>query len=178
MNREDSVFARVYDEHVWRVYGFMAYRVRDHDLAEDLTQATFERALRAWSRFDARKASQATWLLSIANNLLIDHHRRRRVHEELGDERLLGTVPGPEERFESSPELTEALAQLGDREREVLALRFGGDLTGREIADVLGLSVANVQQILSRSMRRLREMVEDSELGMARRSAAEAREER
>jgi len=177
MNGEHRGFARVYDEHVWRVYGYMAYRVHDHDLAEDLTQATFERALRAWSRFDARRASEATWLLAIAQNLLIDHHRRNRNHDELGDERALGTAPGPEERFATSPELVEALARLGDREREVVALRFGGDLSGAEIAAVLGLSLANVQQILSRSIRRLRELLDGSELGLGRRSPAEISEE-
>ena len=68
-----TAFARVYEENVWRVYGFLAYRVRSRDLAEDLTQTTFERALRAWPRFDPRRASEATWLLAIARNLLIDH---------------------------------------------------------------------------------------------------------
>ena len=57
MNRGQADFARVYDDHVWRVYGFLAYRVRDRAVAEDLTQSTFERALRAWSRFDPRRAS-------------------------------------------------------------------------------------------------------------------------
>ena len=66
MNRGQAEFARVYDDHVWRVYGFLAYRLRDRDVAEDLTQATFERALRAWSRFDPRRASELTWLLAIA----------------------------------------------------------------------------------------------------------------
>jgi len=45
---------------------------------------------------------------------------------------------------------------LGDRDRELIALRFGGDLTGPEIAELTGLSLANVQQILSRSLRRMR----------------------
>ena len=54
------------------------------------------------------------------------------------------------------PELAAALDELGDREREIIALRFGGDLTGPEIASLTGLSLANVQQILSRSLRKLR----------------------
>jgi DNA-directed RNA polymerase specialized sigma24 family protein len=52
------------------------------------------------------------------------------------------------------------LATLSQRDREILALRFGGDLTGREIADVVGLSRVNVQQILSRSLRSLRAVLE------------------
>ncbi len=161
MNRENSEFARVYDEHVWRVYGFLAYWLPDRESAEDLTQSTFERALRAWARFDPRRASERTWLLTIARNLLIDHHRRDRSDRtEPIEERLLPTVSGPEERAAISPELADALAQLGEREREILALRFGGDLSGPEIAELLDLSLANVQQITSRSLRKLRTLLE------------------
>ncbi len=59
-----------------------------------------------------------------------------------------------------SPELERALGVLGERDRELIALRYGGDLTGAEIAEVTGLSLANVQQILSRSLRRMREELE------------------
>jgi RNA polymerase sigma factor (sigma-70 family) len=161
MNRGRSDFARVYEEHVWRVYGFLAYRLRDREAVEDLTQTTFERALRAWSRFDPARASESTWLLAIARNLLIDHHRRDRsaLVEEL-DERSLPATPGPEDRAAASAELVGALSQLSERDREVVALRFGGDLTGPEIAALLDLTLANVQQILSRSLRKLRGILE------------------
>jgi RNA polymerase sigma factor (sigma-70 family) len=166
-------FTRVYDEHVWRVYGFLAYRLGDRNAAEDLTQATFERALRAWSRFDPRRASESTWLLAIARNLLIDHHRRDRSHlTEPIEEHLAPVVPGPEEQFTRSPELATALARLSGRDLEVIALRFGGDMSGPEIAQLLGLTLANVQQILSRSLRKLRGLLEDS--GYERPSAARA----
>jgi RNA polymerase sigma factor (sigma-70 family) len=162
-------FARVYEEHVWRVYGFLAYRLGDHEGAEDLTQATFERALRAWSRYDPERASVATWLLSIAANLLIDHRRRDRPALPLPDDGVgvgeSASVAGPEARLEGSPALIEALAGLGEREREVLALRYGGDLTGAEVAAVLGLSLANVQQIGSRALRRLRDTLADRPSG-------------
>ncbi len=161
MGPVESDFSVVYEEQVQNVYGFFAYRVRSRELAEDLTQATFERALRSWPRFDPRRASVRTWLLVIARNLLIDHHRRS--HPELAadiDERLLPSVPGPEEGVGGWPELTAALEALSDRDREVLALRFGGDLTGPEIAEVLGLTLANVQQITSRALRRLRGLLE------------------
>jgi RNA polymerase sigma factor (sigma-70 family) len=159
-HRAKSSFARVYDEHVWRVYGFLAYRVSDRDTAEDLTQATFERALRAWGRFDPRRGSERTWLLSIATNLLIDYHRRERsVLVEAIDDRTLPPVAGPDARALGSAELLSALAELTEREREVLALRFGGDLTGGEIAQLLDLTAANVQQITSRSLRKLRSLL-------------------
>jgi RNA polymerase sigma-70 factor (ECF subfamily) len=161
MTRSATDFARVYDQHVWRVYGFIAYRLRDRDLAEDLTQATFERALRAWGRFDPRRATEATWLLAIARNLLIDHHRRDRSDPVAQiDERLLPRVSGPDEQAGEFDELLDALRNLGERDREVLELRFSADLSGPEIAGVLGLSLANVQQIISRSLRKLRAELE------------------
>jgi RNA polymerase sigma factor (sigma-70 family) len=155
-----SDFGRVYEEHVWRVYGFLAYRLRDRATTEDLTQATFERALRAWSRFDPRRGSESAWLLTIASNVLIDHSRRERPTRPLAGTAEQGE-PGPEQRLEGSSELISALEQLGEREREIIALRFGGDLTGQEIADMLGLTLANVQQIVSRSLRKLRSVLDE-----------------
>lgn len=147
-----------YDDHVWDVYGFLAYRVGNRSDAEDLTQQTFERALKAAHRFDPRRASAKTWLLVIANNLLIDHYRLASTSREIATEEVepIGSIAGPEHDLGLSPELESALEELGPREREVIALRFGGDLQGKEIADLLGLTLANVQQILSRSLRKLR----------------------
>ena len=159
-------FAAVYDEHVWQVYGFFAYRMRNRADAEDLTQQTFERALKAWSRYDPARAGVATWLLVIARNLLIDHARAdrsasRQPLDELdgGHDALVATGGEPDLGLE--PDLERALAVLGSREREIIALRFGGELTGPEIAELMDLSLANVQQILSRSLRRMRAVIED-----------------
>lgn len=163
VNHGSADFARVYEEHVWRVYGFFAYRVEGRELAEDLTQGTFERALRAWSRFDRRRGSEAAWLIAIARNLLIDHHRRdRSASQEPIDEEAVPTGAGPEERFAASADLIEALKQLTERDREVIALRFGGDLSGPEIAALLHMSLANVQQVLSRSLRKLRDLLPEA----------------
>src|SRR3954466_4122540 len=160
---EDSAtaVARLFDEHVWDVYGFIAYRIGNRAEAEDLTQQTFERALRAGRRFDPSRAQPRTWLLAIARNLLVDHYRRDRsnLHRHLGEggisEDQLPTGEGPETAGLSA-ELAGALANLSERDREVVALRFGADLRGPEIAELLDLSLANIQQILSRSLRKLR----------------------
>ena len=151
----------IYEEHVWAVYGFFAYRIGSRADAEDLTQVTFERALRAWARFDPERATPRTWLMSIANNLLIDHYRRDRSAEQQPIEGHTSedlTIEDPE--LGVSDDLAIALQQLNDRERLLIALRFGGDITGPEIAELTGLSLANVQQIISRSLRKLREKLE------------------
>jgi RNA polymerase sigma-70 factor (ECF subfamily) len=158
-------FADVYEEQVWRVYGFFGYWLNSRQDAEDLTQHTFERAWRAWGRYDPARASVSTWLLSIARNLLVDHRRataasRQRPAED-GELEAIASIP---DRFSVGldPELERALAKLGPRERELIAMRFGADLTGPEIAELTGLTLANVQQILSRALRRMRAFIEES----------------
>lgn len=156
-------FEQVYEEQLARVYGFFAYRVNSRDDAEDLTQQTFERALRAWDRFDARRSAVGTWLLAIARNLLIDHYRSQApAHSALEDvdPSAFPSVDGTEARLGLDPALAEALGALVERDREVLALRYGADLSGPQIAEVTGLTLSNVQQILSRSVRRLRAVLE------------------
>jgi RNA polymerase sigma-70 factor (ECF subfamily) len=159
--RAKADLEQAYDEHGWRLFGFFAYRVSSRADAEDLTQLTFERALAAWESFDPARASVGTWLFAIARNLLIDHRRaagaptRRGVPLDALDPSSEPSAPGPEEGLGLSPEIASALAQLSDREREILAMRFGGDLGGPEIAAATGLSLANVQQIVSRSLRKL-----------------------
>ncbi|MGH2993219.1 MAG: RNA polymerase sigma factor [Solirubrobacterales bacterium] len=164
-----EAFNGFYEEHVWHVYGFFGYRLGSREDAEDLTQITFERALKAWNRFDERRASGSTWLMAIARNLLVDHYRRG------GSERAepidFAEAGEPADAIESheektlgiSPELEEALGRLDHRQLELVALRFGADLTGPEIAELTGLSLANVQQILSRSLRRLRAELDSKE---------------
>jgi len=81
-------------------------------------------------------------------------------------------VPGPEEHLTASAELVSALGRLSERDREIVALRFGGDMTGPEIAQLLDLTLANVQQILSRSLRKLRGLLEEA--GYENKAAATA----
>ncbi|MCL2419395.1 MAG: sigma-70 family RNA polymerase sigma factor [Conexibacteraceae bacterium] len=160
-------FAPIYDEQVWRVYGFFAYRLRSRQDAEDLTQLTFERALKAWSKYDERRAGVTTWLIAIARNLLIDHLRAASagVQTVAGELDLEALPDAPDAHsIGLDPDLERALCQLSPRELELIALRFGGDLTGREIADMTGLSLANVQQILSRALRRMRTTLDGSDL--------------
>jgi RNA polymerase sigma-70 factor, ECF subfamily len=160
-------FGETYEEELPRVYGYVAYQVMHPEEAEDLTQQTFERALAHWDEFDDRRATVTTWLLAIARNLIVDHYRARSRRpptttiEEVPEAQL-------EASRDSDPplgigaELETALAGLGERERELIALRYGADLSGPQIATLTGLSVANVQQILSRSLRRLRSELEGS----------------
>src|SRR5919202_3979762 len=72
----DDEFERLYAAEAAGLFSFLAYRTGDRALAEDLLADAFERALRSRARYDRRRASEKTWLYSIALNLLRDHARR------------------------------------------------------------------------------------------------------
>src|SRR5919206_934501 len=121
-------FASVAERHLDDVYRYLLVFTRDAALAEDLTGETFERALRAWRRFDPRRASARTWLCALARNVALDWFRaeqRRHRRERAAAERV-EVVPAPE--LGLSPALECALARLSAADREVLALRIVLDL--------------------------------------------------
>ena len=155
-------YSEAFEQHVWEVHGFFAYRLGSRVDAEDLTQATFERAFKAWARFDPDRASVRTWLMAIAHNLLIDHYRYRGTRKEVPlPDGVDGVAADEQFSLGLDPALARALEELGERDREIIALRFGGDLSGPEIAALTGLTLANVQQILSRSLRKMRAALEN-----------------
>lgn len=156
----------MYREHVDAVFGFFAYSL-GRQAAEDLTATTFERVIRHWKRYDNRRAQERTWILAIARNTLIDHYRRQshRRTTSLDEHPLLMESlveqDDPISRSLADHAFAQRLADLQPREREILALRFGGDLSAGEVAVALDLSEANVHQIVSRALKKLR-LTEDN----------------
>ena len=153
-------FASIYQAEVPRIYHFFCYRFGEGPLAEDLTSATFEKAWRGRGRF-RQQASFSTWLFTIARHVAVDYNRKHRHHVEVPLEEA-GDTPGSailEEQVERQADfgqLSLLLVRLADRERELVALRYGGGLTNRAIAQLTGLTESNVAVILHRTLQTLR----------------------
>jgi RNA polymerase sigma-70 factor (ECF subfamily) len=159
----DETFERLYAEHAEALSGFLIYRTGDRVLAEDLLADTFERALRARRRFDPRKASEKTWLYTIALNCLRDHARRRTTEGRALERIASGASPrssGAIEAVSDRDLISRNLAILSDKEREAIALRFGADLTVPEIAKLTGERLTTVEGRVYGALRKLREAME------------------
>src|SRR5512139_2795647 len=149
----------VYREEMPRVFNYFRYRGFERATAEDLTSATFEKAWRARDRYRRDRAAVATWLLAIARNAAIDHLRRSRPAVPLA-EGSLRDEETPETqalREAQSRRLRALVAALPERERELLALKYGAEATNRAIATITGLSESNVGTILHRTIGTLRD---------------------
>jgi RNA polymerase sigma-70 factor (ECF subfamily) len=149
----------VYRSELPRVYNFFRYRLGEDRLAEDLTADTFEKAWRNRARYRHDLSAFSTWLFTIARNIAADHFRRQNREISLDG---AGDLPAPETvedtagHHDDFRRLSLLLGCLPDRERELVALKYGADLTNRAIAKVTGLSESNVGTILHRVMQRLR----------------------
>ncbi len=150
----------VYSEQLPRVYNFLRYRLGNEALAQDLTSRAFEKAWRDRHRYRRDIAKFSTWLLQIARNVAVDHYRTRHEHAPLEAAAEVPADGTPEEEavIRSNFERLSLLAeQLTDRERELLALKYGAGATNRAIAEVTGLSESNVGTILHRAVQVLRD---------------------
>ena len=121
-----------------RVYSYAAYRLGDGADAEDATSEAFARALRYRQSFDPRSGTAQAWLLGIARRVIDDQLAQQRAQRELRcDTRSLGTDNLAESAVQRLT-LRAAMEELSQAERDMLALRYGADLTSREIADIVG----------------------------------------
>ena len=157
-------FAEVATASLDQVHRYVCHLVRDNALAEDLTAATFERALRKWSLFDPRRARPEVWLCSIARNLVHDHwrrERRRRRAQEVLEQRVLRHQPPPDEVAIGIGGLAGAVDRLSAGEREVVGLRVLLDMTCEEAADLMGTTPTACSTSLHRALGKLREEVGD-----------------
>jgi RNA polymerase sigma factor (sigma-70 family) len=147
-----------------RVYSYAAYRLGDGPDAEDATSQTFERALRYRQAYDPRSGNPQAWLLGIARRVVDDLLAR-------GDTAfpadVTGELAGETDLAGEAIErlaLRDALARLSQHERDLLALRYGADLTARDIAAVTGVKTNAVEVALHRALIKLRERMDASSL--------------
>lgn len=163
-----SEFASWYSEYQSTVFRYVRFRVATREVAEDVTSTVFMKALRAYSRYDAGRASPKTWLLRIARNAVTDHLRslKRRGSLHVSLDRipdLVADVPSHEERLikqERIQRLLNATRRLRKADQEILSLRYGSGLDNAEIADHLNISNNAVAVRLHRALKRLRATID------------------
>jgi RNA polymerase sigma-70 factor (ECF subfamily) len=143
---------------VRRVYAYVAYRIGDGPDAEDVTSDTFERALRYRESFDPRRGPPAAWLIGIARRCLADRAGRR--HELVSEPPERASAEELEGTALRRLEVRRAVESLDERSRELIALRYGADLTAAQIGELLELKTNAVEVALHRALRRLEGVLE------------------
>jgi RNA polymerase sigma-70 factor, ECF subfamily len=143
-----------------RVYAYVAYRLGDGPDAEDVTNDVFERALRYRASYDESRGQPLQWLLGIASRCVEDARGRRTAIPVAAEQGEAQAAEDLGSDVVDRISVAEAIASLDERARDLLALRYGADLTARQIGEILGLKTNTVEVALHRTLTRLRSDLE------------------
>lgn len=168
---DPAAFGVLYDRYVGRIYAYARRQTADDATAQDITAATFEKALRHLRRYRWQGGGLAPWLYRIARNEIAQQARQGRFTIAWGDDEPPTADHRPGANGNRPPEasllaqerrhkLLAALRHLSDGDRDVLTLRLLEGLPAEDVAAVLGCSRDNVYVRLHRALSRLRQQLE------------------
>jgi RNA polymerase sigma-70 factor, ECF subfamily len=144
-----------------RVYAYVAYRIGDGVEAEDVTSEVFERALKYRASYDSSRGEPVSWLLGIARHCLSDRAVRGRSDASLDEWDGVSPQDVEAEAVQHAT-LAAVMEGLDERARDLLALRFGADLTARQIGAVLEMKTNAVEVALHRLLAQMRANLDDA----------------
>lgn len=163
---KEKDFTYIFETYYKRVYNYVYYRINAYHTAEDLTSQVFEKAMVKINTYCEEKAQFEVWLFAIARNVINDYFRDLKKCKLFSIDKikdLISHKEAPEsiiEVQETNDELLKALKFLDERERNIVALKFGANLKNVEIAEVLDITESNVGVILYRTMKKLKRKLE------------------
>ena len=151
IDRDPEAFTQLYEENFDKIYRYFVLRIRDETEAEDMTQQVFLNALKSISSYKWKGVPFTAWLFRIAHNQLVDYIRKtaKRATVPLNDS-LANSEPNPHQIAEHNldiDQLISATGQLSAAQREVIALRFAGELSVAEVAKIMGKSQGAVKAL-------------------------------
>jgi RNA polymerase sigma-70 factor (ECF subfamily) len=155
--RDRAAFAPLYERYVDQIYAYAYTLTKDKEQAEDVTAATFAKAIEELPRFQWRGVPYSAWLYRVAGNL-VSRERRRPGWIELSPH-MAGDAVDPAaaaEALDRAEEVRAAVALLPVDQRQAVVLRFGGDLRNREIAEIMQRSEGAVKLLTFRALTTLR----------------------
>lgn len=167
----------LYDRHSRIVFSFALRIVGDPAIAEDLLQEVFFRAWQQAQRFSEGKGSFVTWLLSITHNMAIDEIRKRQRRPQRADsadpDLMLANITDKGTSVEEyavisswRDQISDALKELPQPQREAIEMAYFQGLTQREISERLSEPLGTIKTRMRLGMRKLREYLESREVGL------------
>jgi RNA polymerase sigma-70 factor (ECF subfamily) len=163
IEQHKTVLATLFEEYYDKIAHYAYLRIGDRSEAEDIAGEVFLKALKSLKSYNDRGIPMQAWLFKIAHNLVVDHlkkvARRRLVHMDTVE---IDNGISPTHLVEKEVEMqtvTEAMEELTQGQREVIGLRFFGDLSSKEIGSILNKSDGAVREMQRAAIEKLRKVV-------------------
>ena len=156
---DEEALAQIHDTYYGPIFRYIAFRVGNQTIAEDLTSEVFVRLLSALRDRTAPQKTLRGWLYRVAYFVVSDYHRANYRREEVpldeGLRDLSGQAAEPAAAVSRKmrwEDVSEALEQLTEDQREVIALRFGQEMPIRDVAELMNKSEGAVKQLQARAV--------------------------
>lgn len=151
-----DALGQIHDRYYRPIFRYIAFRVSDYHLAEDLTSEVFTRLLSAIHRKRAPKRALKGWLFAVASRVVSDHYRKHyRAQQVELNESLASTEIGPSESVAitiTHETLRRAIGTLTEEQQHVIALRFGQGMPIREVAQTMNKTEGAIKQLQVRAL--------------------------
>ena len=160
---DPDAIAGLYRQYVQAITRYIAYRVSDDAVIEDLTADVFLRMVEGLPAYRVTGAPFEAWLYRIAATRIADYYRQQQRHPlEVLNEAVRSDHTSLEmtlQEREELNELREALEQLDEEQQTILILRFVERKSHQEVADIVGKSVRAIATAQHRALKRLAELL-------------------
>ena len=164
---DKEAFAQLYENHFDKIYRYVALRIGNKIEAEDMTQQVFLKALQSISSFKWKGVPFSAWLFRIAHNQVVDYLRKEKKQATTPlDESMVSHDSAPQsvvERKLDIEQLISATRRLTEAQREVISLRFAGELSIAQVAKVMGKSEGAVKALQHSAILALRRTLSAAE---------------
>jgi len=161
--RDQQAFAQLYEEHFNKIYRYVALRIGNKTEAEDITQQVFLKALQSISSFRWRGIPFSAWLFRIAHNQVVDYLRKKTKQATVPlDESTVIVISNPQLLAEQGLDIEQLLSatrRLTPTQREVISLRFAGELPIAQVAKIIGKSQGAVKALQHSAIVALRKVL-------------------
>lgn len=161
---DEAAFAVLFDQYKNLVYKTAYLMLGSTEDAEDALQEVFLQVHRSLARFDPTKGNFTTWLHRLTVNHCLNRRRKSRLAPLPLDDAVLPSLsqrgPSPDDQMDEREALRHALAQLTEKQRTLVILRYYGGLSYAEIAQVLDIPTGTVRSRLNQATRMLRKRMQ------------------
>jgi RNA polymerase sigma-70 factor (ECF subfamily) len=140
------------------IWHYFRVRLNSEEDAQDLTQNACIKIVQNLERYDSRKAAFTTWMYRIIHNLLVDFFKKKQLPLSDMDYNILEGTESPVDSVLLSEErerIKEAMENIGDRQREILEMRYFFQMKNKEIAAALEIKEKTVSSLINRALQKL-----------------------
>ncbi len=157
----EPAFIELYGRHSSKIYGFIQKRIHNKEKVADIYQEVFIKIHKSKSLYNS-SFPLLPWIFTVTKSVLIDELRKDKKIIQV-DPEILNNRSGSDESVSPDLEIESMISQLPNIQKQAIELKYVNEKTFEQISEILNIKPSNARQIISRGLRRLREIASEGD---------------